>query len=214
MNSRQITIYTFALAACVGPSAADSAIEGRVDLPKTKVGTVMTKRYDVVTKAGVTSLSPALAVVWLEGKFAAPASPPHAQLIQKDYVFLPALLPIRTGTVLEFPNQDDTYHNVFSFSAIKRFDLGRYRPEDKPVPTQTFDKSGLALIRCDIHEHMRALLLVVDSPYFVTTDKDGNFKLKGLPSGQYKLKVWKDSKTTLERSVELKAGATLRADFP
>ncbi len=195
-------------------AAAQAVVEGRVALPEAKTGPVVAKRYEVVTKAGLSEMSPSQAVVWLEGNFAAPAAPPRAQLVQKDLSFVPALLPIRTGTVVEFPNQDATYHNIFSFSATKRFDLGRYRAEDKPVPTQTFDKAGLVALRCDIHEHMRALILVVDSPYFVKTQSDGSYKLSGLPAGRYNLKVWMNSKTTLERAVELKAGTTSRVDFP
>lgn len=185
-----------------------------MDLPKTRKGAVVVKRYEVVSNAGASAMSPAQAVVWLEGDFPPATTPMTTKLAQKDLAFVPALLPVRTGTVVEFPNEDETYHNVFSFSAPKRFDLGRYRPEDKPVPTQTFDKPGLVTLRCDIHEHMRALVLVVDAPYFVKTQPDGSYKLSGLPAGHYKLKVWMDSKTTLERNVELKAGATLRANFP
>lgn len=195
-------------------AAAQAVVEGRVALPEAKTGPVVAKRYEVVTKAGLSEMSPSQAVVWLEGNFAAPAAASRAQLVQKDLSFAPALLPVRTGTVVEFPNQDDTYHNIFSFSATKRFDLGRYRAEDKPVPTQTFDKAGLVSLRCDIHEHMRALILVVDSPYFVKTQPDGSYKLSGLPAGRYNLKVWMNSKTTLERAVELKAGTTSRVDFP
>jgi hypothetical protein len=97
---------------------------------------------------------------------------------------------------------------------VKRFDLGRYTASERPIPSQTFDKPGLVTLRCDIHEHMRALVLVLDTPHFVKTDNDGHFRLGGLPSGSYKLKAWIDSKTTIERPVELKAGATLHVDFP
>jgi hypothetical protein len=77
-----------------------------------------------------------------------------------------------------------------------------------------FDVAGLVTLRCDIHEHMRALILVLDTPYFVVSDPQGRFRLEGLPPGRFVLKVWLDSRTTLERPVELAAGSTLRADFP
>ncbi len=211
---RPIIVPAFLLAVLAGSAFAQAVVEGRVELPKAKSGPVVAKRYEVVTKAGVSAMNPPLAVVWLEGNFPAPAAPQRTQVVQKELAFIPSLLAIRTGTVVEFPNEDDTYHNVFSFSAAKRFDLGRYRPEDKPVPAQTFDKPGLVTLRCDIHEHMRGLILVLDTPYFAKTQPDGSFKLSGLPAGHYLLKAWLDSKTTLEHPVDLKAGATVRINFP
>ena len=82
------------------------------------------------------------------------------------------------------------------------------------MPAQTFDVAGLVTLHCDIHEHMRALILVLDTPHFVVSDPDGRFRLTGLPPGRYTLKVWIDSKTTLERPVEITADAALRVDFP
>ena len=109
---------------------------------------------------------------------------------------------------------DDTYHNIFSFSPPKRFDLGRYRSDERPIPSETFDAPGLVTLRCEIHEHMRGLILVLPTPYFTKTDPDGHFRLGGLPPGHYTLKAWLDNKTTLERLVALKSGSTLRVDFP
>jgi plastocyanin len=193
---------------------AGGIIEGRVELPKSHSAPVQPKRYEIVTKGGVLSTQPPLAVVYLDGAFPRPASPPTKEVAQKDLTFVPALLPIRVGTKVEFPNLDDTYHNIFSYSPTKRFDLGRYRPEERPIPTQVFDKVGLVTLRCDIHEHMRGLILVLNTPYFVMTDTDGRFRLSGLPAGHYTLKAWIDSRTTREKPVELKNGQTLHVDFP
>jgi plastocyanin len=150
----------------------------------------------------------------LEGKFPASTSQPLARIEQKGLLFHPAILPVRAGTRVEFPNLDDTYHNIFSYSAPKRFDLGRYRPDDRPIPSQVFDVPGLVTLRCDIHEHMRALILVLDTPYFVVTDTDGRFRLEGLPAGRYLLKAWVDSRTTREHGVELTADNVTTIDFP
>jgi plastocyanin len=193
---------------------AEAVIEGRVPLPKTRSAPVMNKRYEIVTKAGVLSTNPPLAVVFLEGKFPAAAAQPVVQMAQKELTFLPTLLPVRVGTKVEFPNFDDTYHNIFSYSPPKRFDLGRYRSDEKPIPSEVFDVAGLVTLHCDIHEHMRALILVLDTPHFVITEPDGRFKLSGLPPGRYTLKAWVDSKTTLERTVELTDGATARVEWP
>jgi len=153
-------------------------------------------------------------VVYLDGFFPRPDSLPMKQVAQKDLTFIPALLPVRVGTKVEFPSFDDTYHNIFSYSPAKRFDLGRYRPDERPVPSQVFDKPGLVTLRCDIHEHMRGLILVLNTPYFVMTDTAGHFRLGGLPTGHYTLKAWIDSKTTREKPVDLKNGQTLQVDFP
>lgn len=190
-----------------------ATIEGRVELPKTRSAPVVTKRYEVVTRGGVVSTSPPLAIVYLDG--AALKSAPATQTVaQKDLAFVPPILAVQTGTRVEFPNLDDTYHNIFSYSPAKRFDLGRYRPEEKPVPSVLFDKPGLVTLRCDIHEHMRGLILVVNTPYFVTTEPDGRYRLSGLPPGHYTLKAWIDSSTTREHPVDLAKGGTLHVDFP
>ena len=193
---------------------ASGVVEGRVELPKSHTAPVQAKRYEIVTKGGVLSTQPPLAVVYLDGAFPQPASLPTKQVAQKDLTFVPALLPVPVGTKVEFPSFDDTYHNIFSYSPAKRFDLGRYRPEERPIPTQVFDKPGLVTLRCDIHEHMRGLILVLNTSHFVITDTDGHFRLGELPAGHYTLKAWIDSRTTREKPVELKIGQTLHVDFP
>ena len=196
------------------PVFADAVVEGHVELPKTHAAPVMAKRYEIVTHSGVLSTQPPLAVVYLEGFFPKAAWPSTKQVAQKDLTFIPSLLPVQVGTRVEFPNLDDTYHSIFSYSPAKRFDLGRYRPEERPIPSEVFDRPGLVTLRCDIHEHMRGLILVLDTPYFVMTDAEGQFRLTGLPPGHFTLKAWVDSKTTREQSIELKNGNMLRVNFP
>lgn len=191
-----------------------ATIEGRVTLPKARATPVVNQRYEIVAKSGVLSTNPPLAVVYLEGAFPAPATQPVTEIRQKDLTFIPSLLPVQVGTKVEFPNLDDTHHNIFSFSPPKRFDLGRYKPDEKPVPSQVFDVAGLVTLRCDIHEHMRALILVLPTPYFVVTDAEGRFTLKGLPAGRFMLKAWIDSRTTHEQPVEITADGRLKIDFP
>jgi plastocyanin len=193
---------------------AGATVEGHVELPKWHSAPVQAKRYEIVTKAGVLSTQPPLAVVYLEGDFPRPASLPTKEVEQKDLTFIPALLPIEVGTKVQFPNLDDTYHNIFSYSPAKRFDLGRYRPEERPIPSVMFDKPGLVTLRCDIHEHMRGLILVLSTPYFVMSDTAGRFRLDKLPAGRHTLKAWIDSRTTREKLIDLKDGQTLNVDLP
>src|SRR6266481_8128196 len=209
MRRQTLLWLTAALSVIPASVFAGAAVEGHVDLPKSRSAPVQAKRYEIVTKAGVLSTQPPLAVVYLDGNFSRPASLPMKEVGQKDLTFIPALLPIEVGTRVVFPNLDDTYHNIFSYSPTKRFDLGRYRPEERPIPSVIFDNPGLVTLRCDIHEHMRGLILVLNTPYFVMTNTAGRFRLDKLTAGHYILKAWIDSRTTREKPVDLKDGRTL-----
>lgn len=197
-----------------GRLAAQAVIEGRVALPKTHSAPVMNQRYEIISVGGVLAPNPPVAVVYLEGVFPPPAVLPLQRLVQTNFAFLPALLPVRVGTKVEFPNLDTTFHNVFSYSPPKRFDLGRYRPDERPIPAQVFDKPGLVTLRCDIHEHMRGLILVLDTPHFTTSDSEGRFRLTNLPPGHFVLKAWVNSKTTLEVPLDLGTNTTVQMDLP
>jgi len=214
MKFRFSLVFTVMIGLAPESSFGQAAIEGRVELPKTPAAPVVIKRYEIVTKGGVLATKPPLAVVYLEGSFPKRNRTADKQMSQKDLAFVPTLLPVQTGTRVAFPNLDDTYHNIFSFSPAKRFDLGRYRPGETPIPSVVFDVPGLVTVRCDIHEHMRALILVLDTPHFAMSDPDGRFRLGGLPPGRYTVKAWLSSRTTLERPVELTSGSTLRVNFP
>jgi plastocyanin len=204
----------FLLSVALHSVAAQSSIEGRVELPRKHSAPVVARRYEIVTSGGIVATDPPLAVVYLEDSSTSLKPTTTKQVAQKNLAFVPALLPVRVGTKVEFPNLDDTYHNIFSYSPAKRFDLGRYRPDEKPVPSEVFDKPGLVTLRCDIHEHMRGLILVLNSSHFVVTDEQGRFRLTGLPAGSKTIKAWIDSRTTKEQAVELKAGSTTQINFP
>jgi len=107
----------------------------------------------------------------------------HPLLDQKDLMFHPQVLPILAGTTVDFPNRDNLFHNVFSYSQPKEFDLGRY-----PTGMQKsvrFDKPGVVRVYCDIHSHMNATILVLENPYFVVPDDQGSFSIKDVPRGTY-----------------------------
>lgn len=201
----------------LGGIAEASTITGQVPLPVDSASpAVMAKRYELVSKGGILSPIPPVAVVWAEraGDHGASRqqnpetdgsskSQIRLAMVQQGLVFDPALLPVQVGTVVEFPNLDDEYHNVFSYSPTQRFDLGRYMPEERPVPSQRFDTPGTVIVRCDIHEHMRAIILVLDSAHFTTTDTGGFFRLENVPSGDWVLKAWIDTNTTLEMPLKI-----------
>jgi plastocyanin len=210
--NRRIALFALTIALCV--HAAGASIEGRVKLPEPGAVPVVNKRYQIVSQGGVLSPSPPVAVVYVEGNFPKPAEATVTQVTQKDLMFVPSLVAVQTGTRIEFPNMDATYHNVFSYSQPKRFDLGRFRADERPVPSQVFEIAGLVTLRCDIHDHMRALILVLDTPHFVVTDEDGRYRLDDVPPGKYTLKAWIDSRTVREQQVEIDEAGTVHADFP
>jgi plastocyanin len=193
---------------------AQAIVEGSVALPKFDLQRVPLPHYPG-QNIQPDPPEPPTAIVYLEGSFpgvSAPASIPTARMSQRGLQFIPNVLAIRVGTVVEFPNHDDLQHNVFSFSKPKRFDLGRYGKNEKAAE-QRFDKPGLVKLNCEVHAHMRGYILVLDSPFFTRTDTNGNFRLENLPLGKYVLKAWVNERVTLERPVELKAGPALRVEF-
>lgn len=190
---------------------AGATIEGTAPLSD-RHGTSNKQRYTGIN-GEVGERPPEPAVVWLEGDFSTQTASTNqpVSMPQKEFQFAKSVLAIQVGTEVSFPNRDPDYHNVFSYSKPKRFDLGRYR-KDETAPTVKFDKPGVIRLYCEIHEHMRATVLVLDSPHFTTSDAQGRFRLENLPEGSYTLKAWIGRKT-LERPVQLKDGQTLKVDF-
>ncbi|MBI2357644.1 MAG: methylamine utilization protein [Deltaproteobacteria bacterium] len=107
---------------------------------------------------------------------------------QRNVKFIPRVLPVLVGTTVEFPNNDKTWHNVYSKSEAKEFDLGLYPAGE--TRSVTFDKPGVVRILCNVHPSMEAFIVVKDHPYFTTPDQRGNYTLNRVPLGQRRLEVW------------------------
>ncbi len=110
-------------------------------------------------------------------------------IVQKDKRFSPHILPVVAGQKVRFPNYDKIYHNVFSISPVKSFDLGQYKSSEPPKLV-TFEKSGLVPIYCNIHPEMLTYVVVLENTAYTLTDKDGTFRIKDLPPGTYTLNTW------------------------
>jgi plastocyanin len=194
---------------CVGQT-----IEGRVDLPRATQQPVMRERYQA-NGSPAPEVEPPVAVVYLEGSFVQPAAhrEKRAEMEQKNINFSPGVLPVQVGTTVDFPNLDDTYHNVFSYSKTKRFDLGRYRRGDKAAAV-LFDRPGVVNLHCEIHASMRGTILVLETPYFVKTDAHGLYHLGPMPAGHYLLKAWVNEDDVRVQPVEIRPGLRLHVDFP
>jgi plastocyanin len=129
-------------------------------------------------------------VVWLEAPDAE-ETPVRRKIVldQRNLQFAPRVLAIRTGTTVEFPNNDRVFHNVFSFRDGKRFDLGLYPIGS--VKHVHFDKPGISRLFCNIHPQMAAYVIAVDSPYFAVSDGTGAFTLPNVPAGSYTYHAWR-----------------------
>lgn len=139
-------------------------------------------------------------------------TPVHAVMDQVNRAFAPDLLVIPVGSTVAFPNSDSVSHQIYSFSAAKRFQLPLYH--GKPYPPVQFDQTGVITLGCNIHDDMLAYLLVTDAPYFGRTDAQGAWS-GDVPRGRYQVSVWhprlRESEAALER--ELTVGDADRADL-
>jgi plastocyanin len=131
----------------------------------------------------------------------------HATMGQRDLRFFPHVLPVMVGSTIDFANEDKVWHDVFSTSEAKSFNVGLYAPgKTKKI---TFDKPGVVRILCNVHPQMEAYIVVLDHPYFATPDERGNYRFEGLPLGSYRLKIWRPSADpkiepfTIERAGEV-----------
>jgi plastocyanin len=136
----------------------------------------------------------------------------HAVMKQEHETFLPHVLAIQAGTVVDFPNEDPFFHNVFSLSKPKRFDLGRYaRGHSKSV---RFDEPGVVRVFCDIHSHMSAFILVFAHRFFAVTDDQGAYRIDGVPPGPCTVVVWYEGEARMSRRITVaEGGGTLDVDF-
>ena len=135
---------------------------------------------------------------------------PMARLIQRNKRFDPHLIAITTGTIIEFPNHDPFFHDVFSIYHGQPFDLGLY--ESGSARRVAFTKPGVSYIFCNIHPEMSALVVVLKTPFFTQTKSDGAFQISHLPPGRYKMEIWHelvplDELASVARDVEIKEGA-------
>jgi len=172
--------------------------------------------YKAHTKKPIGDPDPPRAIVYLtrdDGVYPVDTPVLIGSIAQEGYQFRPGVDAVRTGTPVSFPNHDDEFHSVFSYSKAKRFDLGRYR-KDEQSPLITFDRPGLVKIYCEIHKHMRSLLLVLDTPWFVATDADGRYTLANVPPGDYRLHAFLPSEETLDSRVTILAGKTVSVNLP
>jgi len=135
----------------------------------------------------------------------------HAVMDQRNETFVPHVLAISTGTTVDFPNSDKFYHNVFSLSKTRPFDLGRYAAgNSRPV---RFDRAGIVRVFCDIHSHMNAYILVFSHPFFAMTDSQGRYRIENVPPGTYGVIAWNEGTPSETRPITVPDGGIAELDF-
>ena len=170
-------LLTALLMSCAPVRAEDATLTARVEVAGEHVAD-STKAQDVV--------------VWLSPvDTRAPMKPfptSHWRLTQHNKSFEPHLLVVPVGAVVQFPNRDPFFHNVFSLFEGKRFDLGLY--EAGTTREVAFDRPGVSYIFCNIHAEMSAVVIALDSPYFGISNRKGEIVIPQVPPGRYHMRVW------------------------
>jgi plastocyanin len=200
-------------------SAANGIIRGRVEAP---AASPRTERRPSISQVGGAHAhrqddqeERQVSVVYLEraprGAFGEPDER-RVRMDQRDERFVPHVLAITVGSIVDFPNNDRTYHNVFSLSEARSFDLGRYAAgNSKPV---RFDRPGIVRVFCDIHSHMNAFILVFAHRYFAVTDAEGRYRIDNVPPGAYTVSIWRESSPGESRPVTVpESGGEIDVNF-
>jgi len=157
-------------------------------------------------------------VVYLEkiGDNDYPPPKKHAKINQKDLVFIPHVLPIQKGTTVDFLNEDVVNHNVFSPDACCKMDLGNWGKGG--VKNYLFNETGTGVMLCKLHPEMAAYVVVIESPYYITSEisratKSAAYQIKNVPPGKYLLKTWNKKLKSFKKEIVIKSGKTVQLDF-
>lgn len=151
-------------------------------------------------------------VVYIDQPLAAPGPLPVATVVQKDAAFEPHVLPIPVGTTVRWPNEDEIYHNVFSMSETREFNLGLYSAKEAP-PSTLFDHTGRVDVFCGIHSKMHCIILVLPSPHYALADARGRFVIRNVPAGTYKLRAWHERLPSATKEIVVPAEGEVTVDF-
>jgi plastocyanin len=218
MNDRRVLIWVAMLWACAAGLHAQA--------PPISMTTTVRGRVEVISAGDATRTRRAATpgtVVWLTpiagaagDAVAAPPSPAASQaaklrLVQKNKSFVPHILVVQAGSMVEFPNRDPFFHNVFSLFEGKRFDLGLYEAGTSRMVR--FDRPGISYIFCNIHPEMSAVVITITTPLYAISNPEGQITLAAVPYGRYVLRVWSEgmgpeNEQPLAREITITADAS------
>jgi len=194
MNPQKIARAVMAVGAFAMLAAASPAneIKGKVSVQGIKSAESIAVYVDVIP----------------DKKFETPAE--HVVIDQRKMAFIPHVVAVQQGTTVDFLNSDPVGHNVYwpSISGNKKLshNLGTW-PKGEKKPFQ-FNDLGVASLLCNVHPEMSGYVVVVPTPYFAVTDKDGNFEIKNIPAGKYTLKTWSEDGKPTTQPVDVSAATT------
>ena len=217
MNPIRCALAVLIAASALLPLTAQStgAVSGTVTLTtdaRAPLGTAAYGRRGVAPKPASVGPETRKVVVYLaDAKSATPPTPMHVKVVQKGEQFLPPVTAVTVGSTVEFPNEDPFFHNVFSLSRARTFDLGRYPSGESR--SRSFPRAGVVKVYCDIHSHMSALIMVLDHAWFTIPSETGAFTLPPVPPGKYTLVAWHERIGEQRQRIQVTAGNTTRATF-
>ena len=199
-------VLSWIVAACFLPGSLFAASDG------TKSGTVKGR----ITIAGKPTQDVVVSIEGVDPKQVkadlANVKLKKAVMDQRGMKFIPTALPVVAGTTVEFPNNDNTFHNVYSKGGAKDFDLGLY-PSGQTRSTM-FEKRGVARILCNAHPNMEAFIVIKEHPYFSGADNRGNYQIGNVPLGKARLEVWHPTLGTRTVPVNVsRAGEVIALDI-
>lgn len=222
VSRAHFVLVLFTLTALAGPPAAavhgvdTGSVRGSVRLPPADDSLPAPSRPRIGDLGGMPAgpVDRRRSVVYLD---AVPPQPPaelppmHVLMDQRNEQFVPRVLAITAGSVVEFPNSDTKFHSVFSLSKPGPFDLGRYAPGR--TGARRFDRPGLIRVFCDIHSHMSAFILVFSHPFFAMTGEEGRYRIDDIPPGTYTVVAWNEGTSSDPKPATVPDGGIAELDF-
>lgn len=188
------------------------AARGADDAATASGGAYASRRYKFLEKIDYTAMRDF--VVHID-RVSAPASAdqsPVARVTQRDGMFEPRILPVVAGTIVEWPNADDIFHNVFSMSDICSFDLGLYKRGDDAKRVH-FPLPGRVDVFCSIHTRMSCIVLVLPNPWFAVSDHRNRYVIPHVPAGTYRLRAWHERLPAQIKEVVVPENGEVSIDF-
>jgi plastocyanin len=215
----------FVMAVAIGVSVQAASVEGTVVIRKKLTKRRVTAQVPMYERGTAVELGAdpegdplalerSRVAVYLEGQFPAEDKPVIKSVFKMEQAnrrFSPETLIIQAGSKVSFPNNDPIFHNVFSLSGPKTFDLGNYPKGD--TRTVMFPEPGIVYVNCHLHPNMTATIVVAPNKWNTAVDRDGQFELQDVPPGKYTIVAWHKAAGFFRHTIEVVAGRDQRVEF-